>query len=511
MQLERIGVALRPRTPQEAMDLGMTMLRAHARPVWSAWFVFSLPIFLACQALAWLLDMPWLGLLLPWWLRPLFDRVPLYVLSRAVFEKAPTWRETLRGQWRWPWMRTVAALTWLRVDTNRSLRMPMELLEGVSSAQRSARWRVLSRPLVGTASGLTWTCLVFELVLFISLGVFAVWLIPTETLPDSIRNVNQAFSLPAFRHALIWIASGLTYLSMSIVEPLYIAAGFGLYLNRRTQLEAWDIDLNFRRLRQRLLDAGVALALLLCVGCFALPARAADAQVPADPPKTAPTQINIEQAFHQPLNDKDALFAHRADAVYRSPQFGTEHLVEHWVPRFEQDAAPQTTRSTWLMPFANLASGAINLIAWILLALVLGALAIFAVRLMRGVAPSMTGSTARQAKVLRNIVHQEAVLPEDLAGATRELWRQGHHREALSLLYRGSVQNAAALLRMQAAEDATEADWLRHASAIEDATRRERLVAIVRTWQLAAYADRYPRDAEVDALLSGWPAQRVAS
>jgi hypothetical protein len=507
MQLERIGVTLRPRTPMEAMDLGMTMLRAHARPVWSAWFAFSVPIFLLCEAVAWLFGMPWLGLLLPWWLRPLFDRVPLYVLSRAVFEQPPTWRETLRGVWHWPWKRTVAGLTWLRVDTNRSLRLPMELLEGVASAQRKARWRVLSKPLVGMASGLTWTCIAFELVLFVSLGVFALWMIPSEALPYSIRDINQAFPLPSFRHALVWIASGLLYLSMSIVEPLYVAAGFGLYLNRRTQLEAWDIDLSFRRLRQRLVDAGVALALLLCIGCVASPAQAVDAHMQVNLPKASATKINLEQAFHQPLSDKDALFARRAEAIYRFPVFGTEHQVMRWVPRYTpNETAP--AGSAWLAWFANLASGAVNVLAWILLALVLVGLAVFAVRLMPGSVPSMA-RTPREPKALRSIVNQEAPLPDDLAGAASELWRQGHHREALSLLYRGSVQNAAALLHMQPPLDATEADWLRHATAIDDAARRDRLVAIVRTWQLAAYANRYPGDAEVDVLLSGWPAQKA--
>ncbi len=37
-------------------------------------------------------------------------------------------------------------------------------------------------------------------------------------------------------------------------EPVYVACGFSLYLNRRTVLEAWDLELVFRRLRQRLSD-----------------------------------------------------------------------------------------------------------------------------------------------------------------------------------------------------------------------------------------------------------------
>ncbi|RUL76827.1 DUF4129 domain-containing protein [Dyella choica] len=504
MQLERIGVTLRPRTPQEAMDLGMVMLRAHARPVWSAWLVFTLPIFLLCQLLAWWLGMPWLGLALPWWLRPMFDRIPLFVLSYAVFEQAPSWRVTLKGQRTWPWKRTLAALTWLRVDTNRALRLPMELLEGVDSKQRRARWRVLSRPLAGVASGLTWTCMAFEWVISLSLGIFVLWLVPKEALPDSMRSLDQALSLPAFRNALVWIASGLTYLSMSIIEPLYVASGFALYLNRRTQLEGWDVDLAFRRLRKRLVDAGLAIALFVCVVCLPGFAYAADKRSDAD--RTPPQ--NIAEVFHQPVNDKDTSFASEAANVYRDARFGQSRNVRHWVRR--TPSTPQADASWLGGMFANLGAGLLNVLLWGLLAVLVGALILFALRRLR-IAKASPGESSETPRPLSSIIMREMPLPEDLAVAVHELWRGGSCREALALLYRGSVQRAAAALRIPPPIDATESDWLQYARGMEDSARRERLIAIVRTWQLAAYADRYPGDADVDALLTGWPAQQVAS
>jgi hypothetical protein len=506
MQLERIGVALRPRTALEAMDLGAVMLRAHARQVWSAWFAFTLPIFIVCQTIAWLTGMPWLGLFLPWWLRPLFDRIPLYVLSRAVFEQTPTWRETLKGQWHWPWARTIAAVTWLRLDTHRSVRLPMELLEGVSAQQRSVRWRVLSRPLGGKASGLTWTCLLFELVMFLSICTFTLWLLPGEALPDSMRNLNQAFQLPAFKHAMVWVASFVTYVSMSIIEPLYVASGFALYLNRRTQLEAWDIDLMFRRLRQRLLDTGVATVLLICLSGFAITAHAAESG-PAKASSSA--QAGIAEAFHQPLDDKDASFSREANFVYLDPRFGTKHEVKHWVlramPNKTDDAPPSSP-----FAFGDWAAGLVNVLMWTLLGVAIVALGIFTARRVR-VSRRVVERPERTLSALKTNIVQEAALPDDLAGTAGELWRDGHRREALSLLYRGSMQRAAAALHIQVPVDATEADWLRHARALEDPSRRDQLVSIVRTWQLAAYAGRYPGDTEFALLLSGWPVQRVAS
>ena len=48
--------------------------------------------------------------------------------------------------------------------------------------------------------------------------------------------------------------------AICVVEPLYVAGGFGLYLNRRTELEAWDIEIAFRRIDRQRLDGAPRIA-----------------------------------------------------------------------------------------------------------------------------------------------------------------------------------------------------------------------------------------------------------
>ncbi len=36
-------------------------------------------------------------------------------------------------------------------------------------------------------------------------------------------------------------------LAVLLIEPFYVAAGFAMYLNRRAELEAWDIEQEFKR------------------------------------------------------------------------------------------------------------------------------------------------------------------------------------------------------------------------------------------------------------------------
>jgi hypothetical protein len=503
MELERISVVLRPRAPREALDLGAAMLRANARAVWSAWFAFTLPIFVLCNALGVLLELPWLGLVLVWWLKPLFDRLPLYVLSRAVFDRAPGWRETLRGQRQWGWRSTLAGLTWLRIDSSRALRLPLDLLEGAPRKQRWARWKVLRRRIVGETSLLTYGCLQFELVLFFSVWLFVLLLIPHEWQPESISGF--------FRHGMhdastLWmlLAAAVAYLAMSAIEPLYVACGFALYLNRRTQLEAWDIDLAFRRLRARLQALGKVLGVLLAVGAgiWSLPGHAsATAEAP---PKPIATTLN--QVFVPAPESDDRRFAAAAAETYLDPRFGGEKKLRRWVLKYQPAPAKQPQQ----VPFpllGQLLGAAFKGLLWLLLVAAVVGLAWFAWRWRgRWLADAEEPAPALSAE--RQLPSEaDTPLPADVAAATRALWQAQRRREALALLYRGCVDQTARLLQLPLAVDATEADWLRQAAAIDDPARAQRVIAIVRTWQFAAYAGRYPDDAAIEQLLSGWPAQ----
>src|SRR5439155_11847221 len=98
MQLEGLTIALRTRTPWEATDLGIALVRTHAWKIYSAWLLITLPVFALTNALACWIGIPWTAALAMWWLKPVFDRVPLYVISRAVFGHVPPLRETLRAQ-----------------------------------------------------------------------------------------------------------------------------------------------------------------------------------------------------------------------------------------------------------------------------------------------------------------------------------------------------------------------------------------------------------------------------
>ena len=259
MQLEDLKIALRPRRPWEAIDLGLTMVQAWWLRLFAVWLAITLPVFLLINLLV---DHPFWSFALMWWLKPLFDRPLLHVLSRAVFGATPSVRETLRsapGIWRRSGL--IWHLTLGRVDFARAFRLPVLQLEGLGGKARRARMRVMSARGGGYGVGLTLVYLSLEVFLYLGLFVLGYMLLPQASDLDPFESLMRDDSA---RH---WLWNTFAYLASTIIEPFYVASGFGLYLNRRTVLEAWDLELDLRRLSARLnaLVQGSVKTALMCV------------------------------------------------------------------------------------------------------------------------------------------------------------------------------------------------------------------------------------------------------
>lgn len=239
MNLEAITLKLRPRGATEAMDLGVRLLQRNAGAVYAAWCATVLPLMLACLALAPVAH--WLPTLLIWWLKPLYDRIVLFVLSRSVFGvqiglRDLDWRQIFRSGLLW-------SLTLGRFDFARSFNLPVYLLEGLKGKRRRERFKVLQKNTRGNAVLKTVTFVHAEQALSLSLIVLAYLFLP------------RYLDLPFFtwmtgEDAPLWftlMTQCFYMLAISLLEPIYVASGFTLYLNRRVELEAWDIELDLKR------------------------------------------------------------------------------------------------------------------------------------------------------------------------------------------------------------------------------------------------------------------------
>lgn len=253
MRLADLRLAVRPRRPYEAADLGLRLVQAEAGAVWRAWFAVTLPVLALVLAASLWLQLSAAAFVL-WWLKPLFDQALLIVLSRRVFGDTPGTRDMLRllaGSLR---QGLGSGLLWRRISLSRAYQLPVWLLEDLPARERQARLVLLGHQYTGRAQWLQVVMAHFEFFLTLALLSLLFWFAPEGVVPDLWALFSGQAPHPAAEAAtvLAW------YAAMSVVEPFYVAAGFSLYLNRRTELEAWDLELAFRHLRERLAGTGNA-------------------------------------------------------------------------------------------------------------------------------------------------------------------------------------------------------------------------------------------------------------
>ena len=158
MQPADIAITLRRRSPWEAMDLGLTMLQRWWRQVYLPHLIVAVPIAGASIAIAWYFERAWIALLLVWWLKPVFDRVVLHVLSRAVFGELQSTRAVLGAAKEWLGTGLFMALTLGRIGFMRSFTLPVRQLEGQTGRAARERRAVLGRRAGGYAIWLTIVC-----------------------------------------------------------------------------------------------------------------------------------------------------------------------------------------------------------------------------------------------------------------------------------------------------------------------------------------------------------------
>ena len=503
MRLDELSVELRPRSAWEAVELGTALVRRHAGAIWRPWLWVTLPIFVILNAVGWALDKVWLAALVMWWAKPLFDRVPLYVMSRAVFGAAPGARETVRAHWRWGIKPMLGYLTWRRLGAVRSLYLPIDLLEG--GPRPAQRRSIVGSGVRGTAMLVTLVCANFEAVLVFGVYVLALMFVPVELLSESARAAWALLTQSPPRWVQL-LANAVAWAATSVIEPFYVGAGFGLYLDRRTRIEAWDVEIAFRRLHARLLGAGVAL---LCLFALALPAfaqgshdaeardAAPGAAATAPPVKPAP---QLEMIFGQV--DDDPGFSRAAGQLADDPQLNPKRTVSEWVRRHpDKDAPTQLPNMPWLQAIAK----GIAVIAQYGLWILLGVLVILLLASHRTWLPWLRGITPRKGPVPIPITQEaqaeDAPLPNDVMACARALWAEGQPRRALSLLYRASVAAMVARTGVLLVPGATEAQCLRASRSLGDEEDRSAFARMVRTWQYAAYAERLPDASEFDSLL----------
>ena len=240
MRIDTLALQMRPRAPHEAADLGIRLCQASAREVYACYLAVAVPLSLLAMSL-FEID-PWLPTLVVWCAKPWLDRTVLYVLSRAAFGQrtrlADLWADQ-RHVW---WSQLIITWTWRRLSPWRSFTQAVYQLEGHSFFRLRQRIQQVRRKYSGAAAIMTSAFAMAELGLVIALFSLTFWLAPVTESVDFATFFTDAGGV------YLQLITSIAYvIAVLFLEPFYVAAGFGMYLNRRAELEAWDIEQEFRR------------------------------------------------------------------------------------------------------------------------------------------------------------------------------------------------------------------------------------------------------------------------
>lgn len=506
MQLEDISVKIRPRNPWEAMDLGLVLVRKWWKAVFVPWLIVSGVIFLALSFI--FSDKLWLAYLIFWWLKPFYDRILLHIFSQALFAEPPTLRQTLNAI---PGLFKTGLfinLTFLRINVFRSFHLPVWQLEGLRGKDRRERLNVLSGRTGSHALALTIISMLFEILLWASLlGLIALFT-PADSdfsIFDSLFNENP----PAW----FSIIDNLTgYIAVLIIEPIYVAAGFMLYINRRTQLEGWDIELAFRRINNRLknLLTGTASALLAIIIIFS---------------------FTSQPAFAAENNPEDESVASTRLPAHKSPEV-IEHILQRdefsqvkqkqmWLPKKKDEKEKDPNLSGWewlgewfknLGTFFQWIAASFRALLWLSLAVLIGLIIIYRDRWLHlFTREKQRVSEYQPPEQLFGLEINPESLPDDIAATAREKLMAGEYRDALGLLYRGALSVMINQDRLELDESHTEGDVLNLADPKLNSQRKDYLQTLTRLWQQVAYAHRDPDKEKSLQLCEQWMQFEVKS
>jgi hypothetical protein len=485
VRLEDLTVALRPRQPWEASDLGCALVQRDFGRILSLWLATVLPVWLLLAVA--LRDHPAVFPFVVWWLKPLYDRLPLHFISRATFGTRPGFIETWKT---WPrlWSRFLfGALLWRRLGFMRSFMLPLWMLEGLKGAALQRRATVLSTDGGNAALRLTWVFVKLELAVFLGLLALTSFASPESGLPSMEDWVDGAVDTEQVSMAdgYYWWTSFWYLVAITIVEPFYVGAGFGLYLNSRSKLEGWDIDLAFRKtaLRLRALTAPsssgrtvLSVILLSCLTAGSLLSASASASPDG------------------PSSDGNAL----AKEILAEPEFKIHTDSQTiWVPTNFGDLS----NLSWLgivfevLAYGLLAGGLIFLVYF---------LVHLAKRFQPPAMPALASAHAKPTLVMGMAVTPES-LPADLLTAARAAWLAGDATEALRLLYRGALSHFIHQRALPIHPSDTEQDCLSQVTKQSSPDLSGYFRLLTQLWTRCAYASQTATAAEFDALCRDWP------
>jgi len=540
MDLSRLGIVARIRTAWEAMDLGFVLARAWWRPLFLSWFIPSFCVFVPLLLLFG--ESGWIPWFVIWWLKPLFDRGPLYIASRRLFGEPAGTRTVLRqlfSLYKKDWF---LWLTFRRLSVTRCYDMPLTVLEELKGDKRRARQNILHR---GYSSPANWLTVVgVHLEGFLAMGFYAllVMLVPEQVDIDYFKLLTQDGSF------FVYLSTFTTYLVMVLVGPFYALGGFAMYISRRIELEAWDIEIRFRHLaatqeakefslQEKIPDDGKGqgvkkiLPVLLVVGLIGLTSFSpfdVIAQESIDE-YTASNVYTADESDIERYIESDSTYNAAAGLAPKQKILdileGKEFRnIETQTGLRFKDVETSDEVPGWLISLieffeehhgafkflADIISYPFEYLEYFLIGLLILIIAFVIYKYRKPIKNfwedgNKNGPEHEKPKVMFGLDVTRESLPDDVPTEVRSLWEKQQFRQAVSLLYRALLAELIHRHGFAFADSDTEGECVATVRKRGESPLSRYTMALTSCWQNLAYGHVLPASHEIEALCRDWP------
>lgn len=493
MNLENITVNIRPRSQWEAFDIGFQLARKWYFTLLYLWFLAAFPYFVLILGVSFLLPgkmFSW-SLLLFWFLKPLYEPPMLGWISKVLFGEQAAGRETLKKMRKELNLRSFFSILLLRFSLFRSFTLPVLILEKARGREKRARLSLLRQD-ADICVVLTFLGSCIELVLMFSLMMFLFWLIPEE-----LRWVNfEGFVFTPDN----WLMFLSYILACALFAPFYVSSGFMLYISRRVTLEAWDIEIGFKRMRQNIESRRNGLIKMVVLLLLSI------------------SLVGNSWPHRCQASDMDPATAKEAIAeVLASEEFGKTVTKTRWVPKEREEKELDSDFFRYLADILKKISDFIeNLNPFIaftgkaLVLMVLGGSILFLIlrfTQLRGwldnyLHPRQSGYTPPE--IMFGMDLRPESLPEDIGATCERLLKEGNKRGALSLLYRGTLSKLITFEKLEINSSYTENECCLEVRKSRPAKESGFFDELTIRWVILAYGHRQPEDGVCHTLLDTW-------
>ncbi len=493
MMLNNTTAHIRPRNPYEAIDLGTSMVRQWWQALWLIWFSVSLPFALFFWFV--LYDYRTWAVFALWWLKPLWETPVLHFIAKKLFQGDTTAKQIIKTTPRLLMRDLLLKITVRRFSITRSFDMPVSELEHLKGAKRNKRLNVLHRTSSSAAIWLTVVGAHIESIIvfgFISLA----WLFIPEYMAFNLDIfdliIDEDYELYRFL---------FSYIAMSLIGPFYVACGFCLYINRRTILEGWDIEIRFKQLIQRVghSTVGICAALMFTfiVGASAFPGNAIATEQPLQ-------QQNTPELYTPKKSREDII------NILESDDFNVIEMEEVYLRKDrhepkEEDEQPDSALLEKLSKIFAMVAQSIEVILWgVFIALV-----IYLLIKLNQYRLTRAGRIKNKAPVsvpdsLFGLDLRKESLPENILEAAKNFWQKQQFREAYSLLYRGALIYIAHDKNIPLHESFTEEECVARFQEHDDGLAPLFFAQLTQQWQTVAYGHQIPGTSVFTTTYDGW-------